>query len=183
MGTGTKMKYPPASFWTSIIAVVAIISAVAVFIEYFTSKAQVLALQAQELESDQKDLRVWTGEISDQVDKNAKILDMLITRVDFNAGEIAKLVSFTDQLAVDFSEVKSDVSDLAGYVTVINGDVTTLKSNVAALTGNVTALTDVVVALDGQFESLVGEVGAYNEGISFLICADPTAAAQWQNCP
>ncbi len=48
------LRYPSPSFWTSILAVVAVVSAITIFVEHFMAKAQDIEIDAMKIQQSQE---------------------------------------------------------------------------------------------------------------------------------
>jgi len=100
-----RMKFPSASFWTSILAFVAILSAIVAFVQYFMA-------QAQELKDDQRELRGWTKEISEQVDENTTALAMIFDQVNENTVTLERNSEEIMKLTEEISTINSGIEFL-----------------------------------------------------------------------
>ncbi len=87
----STMKFPPASFWTCILAVTTVISAVTVFTWNFMAEAQELKKAADELETDQRELWQLADEISEQVEMNTMQVEKNTETLNALAANVAAI--------------------------------------------------------------------------------------------
>ena len=124
-----EMKFPPTSFWTFILAMVALLTGVVAVTQHIITQSQDVAEQAQKLEIKQLELQQWLDGSTRQLEEITKTLEEISGRVSKNTEMLStpvmpteysiKLENRVGALEISVGGLASDLNHIGNEVTLI----------------------------------------------------------------
>jgi len=146
------LRYPPPGFWASILAVVAVVSAVTVFVEHFMAKAQDIEMSAIQVQESQRRVDGIISNLEknqNRLDLNQRDLEKNQNRLDLNQRDLDKKIE-------NLAENQNDLEQGQEAIKLVQEK---LVNQVAMNTKEIGALSI--------------KVDEVSEGVDLLICNLP----------